>query len=138
MCWEDPISRHFLLVQHEQLCKFFIFQQLINVNFQLEENIRIIAFSGEWVKLMDDWLVEFPIIQSSASTLGTTQKRAPNGRYYKKRSSIDEDTADGLRENFVWWRGGKFTRFIVQRAALPKPMVKKAARQGILFSISTT
>lgn len=87
---------------------------------------------------MDDWLVEFPITQSSASTPGTTQKRASSGRHYKKRSSIDEATSDDCPESLVWWRGGKFTRCIFQKAALPRNMVKKAARQGILFSISTT
>lgn len=83
---------------------------------------------------MDDWWVEFPIIQSATSTIGTIQKRAPSGRRNKKRSSIDEATADSNHENSIWWRGGKFTKFIFQKAALPKSMVRKAARQGMLFS----
>lgn len=102
-------------------------------SFQLEENIRTIVFCGDWVKLMDDWLVEFSMVQSATSTLGTAQKRAPSGRRYKKRLANDEATADGCPENFVWWRGGKFTKFIFQKAVLPKSMVRKAARQGNLF-----
>ena len=94
----------------------------------------MIAFCGDWVKLMDDWLVKFSMVQSAASTLGTTQKRASSGRRCRKRSAIDEATADGSHENFEWWRGGKFTKFIFQKAVLPKSMVRKAARQGILFS----
>ena len=50
---------------------------------------------------MDDWLVEFSMVQSATSTLGTAQKRAPSGRRYKKRSANDEATAEGCPENFV-------------------------------------
>lgn len=82
---------------------------------------------------MDDWLVEFPTIQSATSTLGTTQKRAPSGRRNKKKSSIDEATVNVSKEG-MWWRGGKVTKYIFQSAALTKSMVRKAARQGILFS----
>ncbi|CAJ2654590.1 unnamed protein product [Trifolium pratense] len=95
----------------------------------LEENIRTIAFCGDWAKLMDDRLVEFSIIQSATSTQGTTQKRAPSGRRNKKRSSIDEAIDDSSQEG-MWWRGGKVTKFIFQNVALPKSMVRKAARQG--------
>ncbi|CAL5212228.1 unnamed protein product [Lathyrus oleraceus] len=96
---------------------------------KLEENIRVVAFCGDWVKLMDDWLVEFPTIQSATSTLGTTQKRAPSGRRNKKKSSIDEATVNVSKEG-MWWRGGKVTKYIFQSAALTKSMVRKAARQG--------
>ena len=92
----------------------------------------MIAFSGDWVKLMDDWMVESFMIQSAACTVGTTQKRTPGGRRYNKQPAIDEVTSDGCHEsNFVWWHGGKFTKFIFQKAVLPKSMVRKAARQGI-------
>ncbi|XP_020214078.2 LOW QUALITY PROTEIN: DDT domain-containing protein PTM-like [Cajanus cajan] len=111
----------------EQATTFSAIKPLL---LQLEENIRTIAFCGDWVKLMDDWLVEFPMAQSATSTVGTVQKRAPSGRRYKKRSAIDEASTDGCSKNWVWWRGGKFTKFIFQKAVLPKSMVRKAARQG--------
>ncbi|KAG4979921.1 hypothetical protein JHK85_033879 [Glycine max] len=113
--------------QVEQAPTFSAIKPLL---LKLEENIRTIVFCGDWVKLMDDWLVEFSMVQSASSTLGTAQKRAPSGRRYKKRLANDEATADGCPENFVWWRGGKFTKFIFQKAVLPKSMVRKAARQG--------
>ncbi|KAI4334293.1 hypothetical protein L6164_019003 [Bauhinia variegata] len=95
---------------------------------ELEENIRTITFAGDWVKLMDNWLVESSIFQSIACA--TTQKRIP-GRRKKKQLAIDEVTADGFNENnFMWWHGGKFTKFIFQKAVLPKSMIRKAARQG--------
>ncbi|MED6155470.1 hypothetical protein PIB30_005674 [Stylosanthes scabra] len=97
---------------------------------ELEENIRMIAFCGDWCKLMDDCLVEFSMIQRSASAPGTTQKRAPSGRRFKKRSATEEATADACHESFEWWRGGKFTKFIFQNAVLPRSLVRKAARQG--------
>ncbi|CAJ1979192.1 unnamed protein product [Sphenostylis stenocarpa] len=111
----------------EQAMTFSAIKPLL---LELEENIRTISFYGDWVKLVDDWLVEFSMVQSATSTLGTAQKRAPTGRRYKKRPAIDEATADGCSENFVWWRGGKVTKFIFQKAILPKSMVRKAARQG--------
>lgn len=83
------------------------------------------------MKLMDDWLAEFSTMQSAACTLGTTQKRATCGRR-KKQLSINKVTAGGCQENFAWWHGGKFTKSVFQKAVLPKSMVKKGARQGIL------
>lgn len=84
---------------------------------------------------MDDWLVESSMIQSATSNVGTVQARAPSGRRYKKQSAIDEVTTDGCHENnFDWWYGGKVTKFLFQKAVLPKSMVRKAARQGIFIS----
>ncbi|KAL5056199.1 hypothetical protein RYX36_036881 [Vicia faba] len=105
------------------------FTAIKSLLLKLEENIRIVAFCGDWVKLMDDWSVEFPIIQSATSTLGTIQKRAPSGKRCKKKSSIDEAIVNVSKEG-MWWRGGKVTKYIFQSAALPKSMVRKAARQG--------
>ncbi|ESW22110.1 hypothetical protein PHAVU_005G128100 [Phaseolus vulgaris] len=96
---------------------------------KLEENIRTIAFCGDWVKLMDDWLAEFSTIQSAAVTLGTTQKRATCGRR-KKQLSINKVTAGACPENFTWWHGAKFSKSVFQKAVLPKSMARKAARQG--------
>ncbi|KAK4255189.1 hypothetical protein QN277_008216 [Acacia crassicarpa] len=98
---------------------------------ELEENVRIISFTGEWVKLMDDWLVESFIIQGASSSVGTIQTRAPSGRRHKKQSAIDEVTADGSQEkNFDWWHGGKSMKILFLKAVLPKSAVRKAARQG--------
>ncbi|XP_027340663.1 DDT domain-containing protein PTM-like isoform X2 [Abrus precatorius] len=101
---------------------------------KLEENIRTIAYCGDWVKLMDDWLVEFSTKQSTACTLGTSQKRATRGRC-KKQLSTDKVKADGCHENFAWWHGSKFTKSVFQKAVLPKSMVRKAARKGGLRKI---
>lgn len=104
---------------------------------ELEENIRTISFTGEWVKLMDDWLVESSIIQGAASSVGTIQTRAPSGRRYKKQSAIDEVTADVSHENNLdWWYGGKSMKILFLKAVLPKSVVRKAARQGGLRKIS--
>ncbi|XP_015873533.3 DDT domain-containing protein PTM [Ziziphus jujuba] len=98
---------------------------------ELEENIRTIAVSGDWTKLVDDWLVESSVMQSATCAVGTTQKRAPNGRRNRKQSAICEVTADGRADkSFVWWQGGKQTKLIFQKAILPHIMVKRAARQG--------
>lgn len=106
---------------------------------ELEENIRIVALSGDWVKLVEDGSVESSVAQSATCAGGTTQKRGPSGRRYRKQSTTFEVKADGCLEkpsSFVWWRGGKLSKLIIQRGILPSSMVKKAAREGGLRKIS--
>ncbi|XP_050883309.1 DDT domain-containing protein PTM isoform X2 [Lathyrus oleraceus] len=93
---------------------------------KLEENIRSIAFCGEWLKLTDEWLVESLTIQSATSILGTTETRASCDRCRKQPIKY---AAGPCRENFGW-RNSKFTKSVFQKAALPKYMVRRAARQG--------
>ncbi|XVF19795.1 hypothetical protein REPUB_Repub11eG0141600 [Reevesia pubescens] len=103
----------------------------------LEENISVIALSVDWIKLMDDWLVESSFIQSTSSTGGLPQKRRPGGRRRRKESVTSEVTADNCGDkSFNWWRGGKLSIHVFQKAILPGPMVRKAARQGGVRKIS--
>ncbi|KAM5584379.1 DDT domain-containing protein PTM-like [Rosa sericea] len=98
---------------------------------KLEENIRTIALSGEWIKLVDDLLVESSVIQGPTCTVGTTQRRAPYSRRGRKQSAIQEVIDDDCNDkSFVWWQGGKLSKIIFQRAILARSLVKKAARQG--------
>lgn len=100
-------------------------------HLQLEENVRIIALSGDWIKLVDDWLVESCLMQNATSIVGTTQKRALSARRNRKQSASCEVTADSCHEkSFIWWQGGKQSKLIFQKAILPHSMVKRAARQG--------
>ncbi|KAL5580231.1 hypothetical protein UlMin_012673 [Ulmus minor] len=104
---------------------------------ELEENIRIIALSSDWVKLVDDWLDEYSLMQSAAANAGTTQRRGPGGRRGRRQSVMPDLSSDGRCEkNFVWWQGGKQTKHIFQKAICPLSMVKRAARQGGLRRIS--
>lgn len=98
---------------------------------ELEENIRTIALSGEWIKLVDDLLVEPSVIQGPVCTVGTTQKRAPYSRRGRKQNAIHEAIDDECNDkSFVWWQGGKLSKIIFQRAILARSLIKKAARQG--------
>lgn len=98
---------------------------------QLEENIRLIALSGDWVKAMDDWLVDSSVIQISVSTVGTTQKRGPNGKRQRKQSGMSDFTANGCHDkSFIWWRGGQVLKSVFHKAILSRSMAKRAARQG--------
>ncbi|TKY48606.1 Nucleosome-remodeling factor subunit BPTF [Spatholobus suberectus] len=129
------LSERYRKLWRKQVERATSFSDIKPLLLKLEENIRTIAFCGDWVKLVDDWLVEFSTMQSAACTLGTTQKRATCGRR-KKQLSINKVTAGGCHENFAWWHGGKFTKSVFQKAVLPKSMVRKAARQGGLRKIS--
>ncbi|CAN7121831.1 unnamed protein product [Brassica rapa subsp. narinosa] len=95
---------------------------------ELEENICSIALSSDWLKLMDDWLIEHSIFQSARVTVGATQKRGPGK---KKQRSQAEVSAEGSNDDsFTWWRGGKLSKVILLKAVLLKPMIRKAAWQG--------
>ena len=101
---------------------------------QLEENIRAIALSGDWDKLVDGWSAESSVIQNSTNAPGSTQKRRPGRRGRKSAAAASEVIADDDQElltDFTWWRGGKLTKRLLQKATLPCLLVKKAARQGI-------
>ncbi|OMO58284.1 Zinc finger, PHD-type [Corchorus capsularis] len=103
---------------------------------ELEENISIIALSVDWIKLADDWLVE-SVVQSNSSTVGLPQKRGSVGRRRKKQSVASEVTADDNDDkSFDWWRGGKLSTHVFQKAILPGAMVRKAAQQGGVRRIS--
>ncbi|KAH1129944.1 hypothetical protein J1N35_001322 [Gossypium stocksii] len=98
---------------------------------QLEENISLNALSLDWVKLVDDWLVDSSVIQSTSSTVGFPLKRGPGGRRRRKQSVASEVTADDSDGKSIdWWRGGKLSTHVFQKAVLPASMVRKAAQQG--------
>ncbi|KAE8680535.1 adaptin family protein [Hibiscus syriacus] len=97
----------------------------------LEENISVTALSADWVKLMDDCLVDPCVIQSTTSSVGLSQKQGPGGRRRRKQSIASEVTADDSDDkSFDWWRGGRLSTYVFQKAILPASMVRKAAQQG--------
>ncbi|PSR89894.1 DDT domain-containing protein [Actinidia chinensis var. chinensis] len=100
---------------------------------EFEENIRIVALSGDWVKLVDNSSIETSVTQSATCAAGLTQKRGPSGRRGRKSSAVSEVTPDDHLDNlndFNWWRGGMLSKRISQRGVLPRSVVKKAARHG--------
>ena len=98
------------------------------VCLQLEENICSIALSSDWLKLMDDWLIEHSIFQSVRVTVGATQKRGPGKRRQRNQAEV---TGEGSKDDsFTWWRGGKLSKVVLLKAVLLKPAIRKAAWQG--------
>lgn len=99
---------------------------------EFEENIRPIALSGDWLKLVDGWSAESSVIQNSVAAVGSTQKRKP-GRRGRKLSITTEVNARGGRDtsvDFTWWRGSMLSMLLFKKGSLPRSLVKKAARQG--------
>lgn len=108
---------------------------VFGLHFQLEDKISDIALSVDWIKLMDDWLVESSLTQSTSSTVALPQKRGPGAKRHRKQSVASEVTADDCNDkSFEWWRGGKLSTHVFQKAILPHSMVRKSARQGIFGS----
>ncbi|KAI3461337.1 hypothetical protein Pfo_018000 [Paulownia fortunei] len=99
---------------------------------ELEENIRTIALSGDWTKLVEGGSTQSSTSQIAASAVGSTQKRRP-GRRGRKPSAMVEVPVDGCQDmltDFTWWRGGTLSKLMFQRGILPCSIIKKSARQG--------
>ncbi|XP_044481839.1 DDT domain-containing protein PTM-like [Mangifera indica] len=121
---------------HKQVQEASTVSMLKALLLELEENICLIALSGEWIKLMDDWLVDSTMIQSASCNVGT-RKCGPGRKRGRKQSGISEDTADDSRDqSFSWWQGGKSTDVVFQKAILPCSMVRTAARRGGVRKLS--
>ncbi|XP_020552432.1 DDT domain-containing protein PTM-like [Sesamum indicum] len=99
---------------------------------ELEENIRTIALSGDWIRLVDSCSTQSSTSQIAANAAGSTQKRRP-GRRGRKPSVVVEVASDDSQDaltDFTWWRGGRLSKLMFQRGILPCSMIRKAARQG--------
>ncbi|KAL6577433.1 hypothetical protein OROMI_011709 [Orobanche minor] len=99
---------------------------------ELEENVRTIAFSGDWTKIIEGSSSQSFISQIAASAAGSTEKRKL-GRRGKKPSAMVEvavDASQDVKTGFTWWRGGRLSKLIFQREILPCSIIKKSARQG--------
>ncbi|XP_023512581.1 DDT domain-containing protein PTM-like [Cucurbita pepo subsp. pepo] len=103
---------------------------------ELEENIPSIALSGNWFKPVDDWFLETSKIQNAPSTVGSTVRKRGPGRRGSKQSVSEVPSHDRRDANFLWFRGG-LSKLVFQRAALPRFVVAKAARQGGSRKISS-
>uniref|UniRef100_A0A0E0BFB3 PHD-type domain-containing protein n=1 Tax=Oryza glumipatula TaxID=40148 RepID=A0A0E0BFB3_9ORYZ len=116
---------------------------IIPLLLELESNIRGVAFSTSWLKLIDDWPVESPSASAGASRPAAYQKRGTGGRRGRKRSMASESAPvtddDNSWKEVNWWSGGNVSKRILQRGALPILTIRKAARQGgkkRMFSVS--
>lgn len=102
---------------------------------QFEENIRFVALSGDWFKLVDGGASESSITHLTAGVVESSHKHK-SGRRGRKPSSMVKVTADDDCKNklkdFTWWRGGILSKLLFQKATLPRSMLKKAARHGTL------
>ncbi|KAG9458985.1 hypothetical protein H6P81_003493 [Aristolochia fimbriata] len=94
---------------------------------ELEENISRVAFSSNWVKLVDDLSTESPSTHSYNSIAGSLQRRGPNSRRNKKQSAVADCSLDPCPD---WWRGGRLSKMIFLNSILPSSIIRKAARQG--------
>lgn len=101
---------------------------------EFERNIRDIAFSADWIRIVDDTGFENQVTQSAKNVVGSSQKRGP-GRRGRKPSvmippEITEVEGKELSTDVAWWRGGMLSKHIFQKGMLPQMVVKHAARQG--------
>ncbi|KAK6926666.1 Zinc finger, PHD-finger [Dillenia turbinata] len=103
---------------------------IMGLLLQLEENISLVAFSADWLKLVDDSSVGSSVAHNATNAVALTQKRGP-GRRSKKHFALSEVTSDDCPNKFYcWWRGGRLSKNIFQKGILPHKMIRKAARLG--------
>ncbi|GAB2233927.1 hypothetical protein Drorol1_Dr00003157 [Drosera rotundifolia] len=97
---------------------------------ELEEHVRAVAFSGEWIKQVDNLMSDSSVTQTACPT-GSTQKRGP-GRRRKHfiPAEVPADDTDEKMADFTWWRGGRLSKLLFQKGMLPHALLRKAARQG--------
>ncbi|CAM0950272.1 unnamed protein product [Alopecurus aequalis] len=119
---------------HKQLQEASNCRTIIPLLLELESNIRGIAFSASWLKLMDDWPVKSPGVSAGPSRSAAYQKRGTGGRRGRKRllafdsATVTDDDKSWKEVN--WWNGGTLSKRVLQRGALPSSSIRKAARQG--------
>lgn len=120
------------------MSRIFNSNVLLCLHLQLEENVRTIALSGDWTKLVDGCSTQSSSSQIATNAAGSTQKRRP-GRRGRKPSTVAEvaiDDCQNISKDFTWWRGGTLSKLMFQRGTLPYSMIRKAARQGIIHKHS--
>ncbi|KAL6627034.1 hypothetical protein ACP70R_030760 [Stipagrostis hirtigluma subsp. patula] len=116
---------------HKQLQEASNCRTLVPLLLELESNIRGVAFSASWLKLIDEWPVEAPSVSVGASRPAAYQKRGTSGRRRGRRSLASESgTVTDDDNSWTWWSGGNISKRILQRGALLRSTIRKAARQG--------
>ncbi|XP_075075568.1 DDT domain-containing protein PTM isoform X3 [Nicotiana tabacum] len=115
--------------QAEKASNFNVIKSLL---LEFEENIRFVAFWGDWLKLVDGGASESSISHSAAGAAESTHKLKPGRRGRKPLSMVKVTAADCPDKlmDFTWWRGGMLSKLIFQKATLPQSMLKKAARHA--------
>uniref|UniRef100_M8C4A6 Nucleosome-remodeling factor subunit BPTF n=1 Tax=Aegilops tauschii TaxID=37682 RepID=M8C4A6_AEGTA len=119
---------------HKQLQEASNCKTIVPLLLELESNIRSIAFSPIWVKLVDDWPLESPPASAGALRPAAYQKRGTGGRRGRKRSLVTESAAaaddDKSWKKVNWWSGGNISKRILQRGVHLSSAIRNAARQG--------
>ncbi|KAI3511874.1 hypothetical protein L1887_19034 [Cichorium endivia] len=100
---------------------------------EFERNTRSIAFSNDWIKLVDDMGIEKQVNPSVKNVVGSGQKRGP-GRPGRKPAVVVPEVTDtdgkDTSVDFSWWRGGMLSKHVFQKGTLPHMLIKHAARLG--------
>ncbi|KAL6640428.1 hypothetical protein ACP70R_021551 [Stipagrostis hirtigluma subsp. patula] len=116
---------------HKQLQEASNCRTVVPLLLELESNIRGVAFSASWFKLIDEWPMESPGVSIGASRPAAYQKRGTGGRRRGKRSLASESGAVTDDDNsWAWLSSGNISKRTLQRGALLCSAMRKTARQG--------
>ncbi|CAN6292886.1 unnamed protein product [Urochloa humidicola] len=113
---------------HQQLREASNCRTVIPLLLELESNIRGVAFSESWLKPIDEWPVVSPGVWVGASYPAAYLKHRAGGRWHKLAS--ESGTTIDADNSWTWWSGGNISKRILQRGALQRSLMRKAARQG--------
>ncbi|KAL6839776.1 hypothetical protein ACP4OV_030464 [Aristida adscensionis] len=111
---------------NKQLLKASNCRAVVPLLLELESNIRGVAFSASWLKLIDEWPME-----SLGVSFGEYQKHGTGGRFRGNCLLASEShTVKYDHNNWTWWSRGNLSKRILHKGALLTPTIRKAARQG--------
>ncbi|CAN6304507.1 unnamed protein product [Urochloa humidicola] len=113
---------------HQQLREASNCRTVIPLLLELESNIRGVAFSESWLQPIDEWPVVPPGVWVGASYPLAYLKLRAGGRWHKLAS--ESGTTIDADNSWTWWSGGNISKRILQRGALQRLPMRKAARQG--------
>lgn len=101
---------------------------------QLESNLRRIALSADWLKVVDSVVTlgsashAWTKGQVSSSKNGSARKR---GKF--SHSETNSTSNGAARSGIFWWRGGRVSRQVFHCKVLPRSLAVKSGRQGLVF-----
>jgi hypothetical protein len=106
--WREYTRRKFaeeFIASYDRANKYIVLLlKIVAFHMQLENNIRGVAFSASWLKLIDDWPVESPSVSTGSSRPAAFQKRGTSGRRGRKRLLTSESgTATDDDNSWTWW-----------------------------------
>lgn len=105
---------------------------------QLESNLRRVALSAEWLKLVDSAVALGSGSHVFTSSVHVSSKHGFGKKRARKNASDAESnvlTNAATMSGIYWWRGGRLSRQVFHWKLLPRSLASKCGRRGLNFHL---